>query len=202
MKRVIFKQVVFLPLLLAAFNSQAFSCYQKSFEYARLGDRYFEMNSRNPSIESLLSELKPLQQNLADRWRGRMHETECIGPESTVEQRQFVADVDADISDQFERGLKLKLRKRYRENRRVSQENLELLNGVLIHQLQLDPGQLDISEMYRRRTQAGNTVLIEIETELSYSANSILIQQIYFTNGVSLRTKTIELKRIQQRKGL
>lgn len=202
MKRVILKQAVFLLFLLTAANSQAFSCYQKSFELARLGDRYFEMNSRNLLIESLLSELKPLQEDLVGRWRGRMHEIECMGPESTVEQREFVADVDAEISNQFKRGLKLNLRKHYLKSRRVSQENLQLLHGVLIHQLQLDPDQLDISEMYRRRTQAGNTVLIEIETELSYSANTIFIQQIYFTNGVSLRTKTIELERIQKRKAL
>ena len=166
-------------------TSMALECYEKSPQFLKLDDKYFDLDrtielskKEKDAIDSFYSMLK-------GRWRGEISVSECEGPEEEPELVLKEGRVEAEISNQGNGVLEVKSDIDFRIDRSTSTRTKKTIGWERIYTLDsISRDRLVFSERYRQNAIGAGALFVENVFELIRQGRSLNFTQTIYYGGI------------------
>lgn len=186
------KLVLIAVLFVYSHTAAAVSCFEKSPDYARLGDAYFEYvpvklsNVHRKNLEALLL-------GLSGRWDATVEEMLCKGSDKNPNVIYKTASAKATLSKPTAISLKVDLSKYYRDDRVTKHERIALLDSAAISRIDVTSNRLSAAEKRRQILYGRTARLSEISYTMHKSASKLSINLMHYENGYLILSQTLRL---------
>ena len=175
-------------------TSMALECYEKSSQFLKLEDKYFDLDRTIRLSKKEKDAINSFYSSLQGRWRGEIIVSECEGPEGSEEQPKLVSKegkVEAEISNQGSGVLKVKSDIDFRSDRSTSIRTKKTIGWERIGALDsVSKDRLVFSERYRQNADGAGAILVENVFELVRQGKFLnLIQTTYYGGQYSIQEK-------------
>ncbi|GAB4299589.1 MAG: hypothetical protein Kow0083_11790 [Methylophaga sp.] len=196
MKRV---WLLSLMMILLPQTAQAFSCFEPSPTYLKMGESYFDDSDASNKIrvtgqEQGLEILRSLQ----GEWDGVSSELFCEGNEDKPEPIYREATVEAEVRDANTALFLLSLSKRYKHYAIIESDTVFLMNRGSMYSLRVSDSLIRASERERRawRGSRSGSRYVEVFSEIRIHNNkAITVEWQLFSNGHFVYSQRLALER-------
>ena len=166
-------------------NAQTLNCYEKSPNYANLGDDYFNLEDPRTLSDKDREMLDALYSKIEGNWEGEITEIECKGPDRNPRMEYNNYELNADITPSTNGGLTIKATK-YETIKKIKKGlTINLLDNTHTFEFKFAAdNHLIFSERYRRRNANGSSRLNEYINDIYITDNTLVLKTLVFVNGV------------------
>lgn len=172
----------------------AMTCFQKSPSYRLQGKKYFnpKFKTLSPAQEKSIANLT---KQLLGKWEGSIVETECKGVESSPNVDINSISAKIKISAASHGKIRIDLNKYYKNDKRYSDEVLELLNPRNITAINLFKDRVTSTETYRQSFVGGKSIWVEMNAYTELQDDTLTMEVARYENGHYVAGKVMRFKK-------
>lgn len=173
-----------ISLFLVSGITFANECFDKSPNWLKLDDEYFNLEKSKSLSAQDISALNTLFNNVDGKWEGEIKITECSGPENNPTKNVYTTGVESDIQSSSNGALIINAEIVNPQNKTTTLKNLKLFDQAMIFDFMIKNNNISSSEKFRLKNTNRGSRLIEHVFQIHRQGNSFSMELSFYINGV------------------